>query len=102
MAAVGGNTKAEGDFLRGDRSFLLFGLGGSLHFAFPFQSDQAPTRIVHLRKIDGGRQDADPLSHTINLFHGSLLDPGRGWMDLPDIDLAIPMPLNSEIELIAE
>jgi len=57
---------------------------------------------VHLRKVNGGRQDADPLSHTIDLFHGSLLDPGMGWTDLYDIDLAILMPLNVEIELIAE
>src|SRR5712664_216623 len=72
MAAVRGNAQAEGDFLGGAWSFALLGLAGSLHFAFPFQSDQAPTRIVHLRQVSRGRQDADPLSHTIDFFHGGL------------------------------
>src|SRR5258708_37840728 len=72
MAAVRGNAQAEGDFLGGAWSFALLGLAGSLHFAFPFQSDQAPTRIVHLRQISGSRQDADPLSHAIDFFHGGL------------------------------
>src|SRR5260370_8112499 len=72
MAAVRGNAQAEGDFLGGDWRFALFGLAGSLHLALPFQSDQAPARIVHLRQVNGGRQDADPLSHAIDFFHGSL------------------------------
>src|SRR5260370_33121327 len=72
MTAVGGNAQAEGDFLGGDGRFALLGLAGSLHLALPFQSDQAPARIVHLRQVNGGRQDAYPLSHAIDFFHGSL------------------------------
>jgi hypothetical protein len=39
----------------------------------------------------------------IDLLHGaSLTAPGMRWADLPDVELAILMPLNVEIELIAE
>src|SRR6266550_7372379 len=103
MATVGGNAKAERDFLRGAGSFLLFRLGGRFHFAFPLQGDQAPTCIVHLRQVNGSRQDADFLSHTIDLFHGSLLEGvffRCGGRAFPQSIKAILMPQLEKMEAI--
>src|SRR6266700_6403862 len=72
VAAVGGDAKAEGDFLGGGGNCRLFAETRDFHFALPFQSDQAPAGVVHLRKVDGSRQDSHLFTHAIDLFHGSL------------------------------
>src|SRR5213595_876870 len=74
VTAIGADAQAKGNLLGGGGN--LFWLGGrrGFHFALPFKGDQGPASGGHLGKISGSGEDADSVTHAINLFHGSLQD----------------------------
>src|SRR5260370_16614383 len=47
VATVGGNAKAEGDFLGGGRTFPFSGLGRTLPFPLPSHPPPPPTPTLH-------------------------------------------------------